>query len=950
MHLTKGLVEDFLDHHYKIDTNFITGIDPDAAMVLAENWSIVFPDQPLRLNGLQQIEPDTAFGLSLFHGGSTSNYSALELNGLMDLTEEAADALVWNDSVLNYPRIKLLSLDGLSSITPSIASKLARGGSGLSLKGLKNISPDVANELSVAQTLHLDGLSDLPPAIASIFVRRAASPEHHSELSLKGLKGLSEKSLDVLEGFAILQESSQVLNLDGIEKLDLKLATRLSRLRINRLGLNGLTSFPPECWHPLLQFNGHLELNGLKGLPIQPEGTLINSRLKTLSLNGVQILDDSQAGFLGDLEISELELNDLTQIGDHAFCLLMGSKAMVSLLGLSEITFAQALKLLEKDPLDYRIGIKNLNWKACRTLKRKVWSIITSSLNHLTPKVAMRLAKNPDGTFLGNLTRLTPRVAMGLSLSNVKLDLSGIKKLGPVIAKILATSQAELILGLESLNANVAYILATYRGHGLTLGKFTKLGPEIARAFVNFPGILKFEIQYLDNETAAILAEATGHIQIQFSGRLEHLENEGMQTLVNNQCVKPYLGAATVIQELNNSGCSVEFCDYLRISPEAAEELKNKNANALVCLEMVNRLSSKVATSLAKLNDGKINLFGMRTVPLAVLEKLAGKGIDLRFMMDKLDRKKAEVIRMHQGSLEFWGLTQIPVDVARVLCHTQAQLSFPNLRTVPDDLAVELSAHGNDLHLGELLEITMFGAKLIASKPGNIFVKFPRRAESIPSEGAIWLACHCEDADPNWYLVSQLLDTPVQQVFAKKLVELKSGELNLYHLQVLEPKCAGILSTFKGPIKFWTMHHLSAEVAGAFSNHKGALTFDNIKSIKSEVAIELARHRHGELSLNGIADIDLECAQSLAKLPNTLRLDGLKEIRDEVAEALSKHVKGGLSLNGLEIISEKSAESLSKKKGPWLRLGNIKRVSYKALMRLKNFKGNLKLPKFHDPA
>ncbi len=952
MHLTKQMVEGYFDHHYKIDTNSITGIDMDAAMVLAENWAVVFPDLPLRLNGLQQLEPETAFGLSLFHGASTSygGNSELELNGLTDLSEKTADALIWNVSVLNHPRITRLSLGGLTSITPAIASKLARSRSALSLQGLKKINPDVANELSVVQTLHLDGLSELTPEIASIFVRRSATPEHHSELSLKGLKGLSDKTLDVLEGFAILQESSQVLNLDGIEKLDLELAARLSRLRINRLGLNGLTSFPPECWHPLLQFNGHLELNGLKDLPSQTEVMAIKSKVETLYLNGMQTLEDTQAEFLADLETGELELNGLKQISDRAFCQLMGSKGRVSLYGLYEISHIQSLELLEKDPnQDYKIGVRNLNWKVCKTLRRKVWSINTRSLICLTPKVAKRLAKDPDGTYLESLTRLTPRVAMGLSHSNRKLDLCGIKKLTSTVARILATSQAELILGLESLNAEVASILATYRGHGLTLGKLKNLEPEIARAFESFPGTLKFEIQHLDAETAAILSNAQGDIQIQFRGRLEHLEKQGIQTLVNNQCVKPYLGAATVVQEINNSGSTIEFCDYLRISPEAAEELKNKNEDALVCFEMVNRISSKVAASIGKLNDGMINLFGMRTIPLPALEKLVGKGTKLRFLMDKLDRKTAEVIRMHQGSLEFWGLTQIPVDVARILCQTQAQLSFPDLRIVPDDLAVELSAHGNDLHFGELMEITLFGAKMIAGKPGNIFVKFPKRGESIPSEGAIWLACHCEEADSSWYFVSQLLDTPVQEVFARKLVESRSDELTLFHLQVLGPKCADILSTFKGPITFSTMRYLSPEVAGAFSIHKGALILDVINSITPEVAIELARHRHGEVSLNGLVDIDFECAQAFAKLPNTLRMDGLKEISDSVAEALAKHVKGGLSLNGLEVISDGAAEALSKKKGPWLRLGNLKRLSSKALGSLKKFKGNIKLPKFRDP-
>jgi hypothetical protein len=562
--------------------------------------------------------------------------------------------------------------------------------------------------------------------------------------------------------------------------------------------------------------------------------------------------------------------------------------------------------------------------------------------------VARRLARIPEGTNLKGLASLSPRAAFELSKSRGKLNLSGLKKISQKIAGILADTQSKLVLGLEKINSKVAAALANYRGERLTLGKFSSIGPDVAKAFMFFPGILEFEIRNLDQKTAAILAACDGDIRITFLGRLDHLESFWIRDLANSQCIIPMLGLSTVDKEIQKDSFSLEFCDYLRITPEAAQELANKKADSHVCLELVTQVPESTADSLGRL-DGAINLFGMRKIPPLVLERLVGNGAGLRLMMDLLDEPDAKILARHNGSIEFWGLRSLTARTAQILAKTKASLSFPDLSVIPDDVATELSAHEHTLSFKNLLEISLFGAKMLARNIGETLVNFQTQAKGNPSEGAVWLACNIDEFQCNWQKIIELPDSPIFEYFVEKIIGSKPEELDFSRLRTLGPRCAKILARFNGPIQLRWMEVLHREIAIAFSSHRGKLLLDNLKVLEVGTAKALALHRHGEISLNGLVNLDQECALALSQLKNTLRLDGLKEISDGVAEALARHSRGGLSLNGLERISDKAAHFLGNKKGIWLRLGNARRISAKALEYLKHFKGQIKLPKFRDP-
>ena len=951
MQLTKTHVENYLDQPSDLDFNSVTKLDPDAAETLAENWSLVFPEQPLRLNGLKLLDPETAYGLSLFHSGTASGWahSVLELNGLTELNEETAEALIWNGSVLNNRRIKLLRLDGLREISPTVASILALTREGLSLGALQEISPDVANHLITIDSLFLDGLRVLTPEVAAVFVSRADFHENGQQISMNGLKSISQESLKAMEGFNAYPEYHQTMILNGINNLEIPLISGLSRSGIKTIRLNGINHLPQDVWEQFIQFPYALEMNGVRTFDY-PNGLCTEgSNLKTLSLNGMEGLNKGQATFLAGLDLDEINLAGVSGLSDRAFELLVGSSAGLNLLGLTEINPGQAAEWAQSQTEKTRfIGVQSMKWDVCKSLGKTVRHFATSQLTSLTPKVARRLGRIPEGTDLEGLARLSPRVAFELSKARGKVNLSGLKNISQKIAGILAETKSDLVLGLEKINPKVAAALANYRGERLTLGKFSSIEPDVAKAFKFFPGILEFEIRHLDQKTAAILAACDGDIRITFRGRVDHLESFWIRDLANNQCIIPTLGLSTVDKEIQEDSFSLEFCDYLRITPEAAQKLGNKRVDSHVCLELVNRISESTADSLGKLN-GAINLFGMRKIPPLILERLVGNGVGLRLMMDWLDEPSAEILSRHNGSVEFWGLRSLTTRSAQLLAKSKASFSFPDLCEIPDDVAVELSAHKHALSFGNLLNITLFGAKMLARDGDKTKVNFQTQTNCTLSEGAIWLACNSDEFDCNWYKISELPDSPIHEYFTEKIIGTDNEELNFSRLRAVGPRCAKILARFNGPIQLRLLEVLHPDTASGFCTHRGTLLLNNLKVLEADSAKELALHRHGEISLNGLVNLDQECALALSQLKNTLRLDGLKEISDEVAEALARHSRGGLSLNGLERISDKAAHFLGNKKGVWLRLGNARRISARALEYLKHFKGQIKLPKFRDP-
>jgi hypothetical protein len=144
----------------------------------------------LSLDGLQSIDSAVASGLAGFSG-------ILSLNGLKFICEDSARELARQGSLAIGAKSKnayWLELNGLTELSDKAAEELsAYKGKCLKLNGLKELSASAAQSLAKYQgNMHLDGLSKLDDDAAE------ALSKHQGDLGLHGLRELSEVAADFL--------------------------------------------------------------------------------------------------------------------------------------------------------------------------------------------------------------------------------------------------------------------------------------------------------------------------------------------------------------------------------------------------------------------------------------------------------------------------------------------------------------------------------------------------------------------------------------------------------------------------------------------------------------------------------------------------------------------------------------------------------------------------------
>ena len=206
-----------------LELNGLGDITPEAAVALGTGYR-----GDLSLNGVTSITADAANALA-------TAPSSLSLGGLTELTPEAGDAL---------SGCTCLKLNGLASLSTEAARALVRPRDRLELNSLTTISAEVAEILCGRFAfLSLNGLRTLTPQVAEILMRRTA------ELSLNGLTSLTEDLA------AVLAKRGIRLELDGVTSLSPEIARKLSRKEPNVgwLLLNGLSSLTPDAAQALAE-------------------------------------------------------------------------------------------------------------------------------------------------------------------------------------------------------------------------------------------------------------------------------------------------------------------------------------------------------------------------------------------------------------------------------------------------------------------------------------------------------------------------------------------------------------------------------------------------------------------------------------------------------------------------------------------------------------------------
>ena len=116
-------------------------------------------------------------------------------------------------------------------------------------------------------------------------------------------------------------------------------------------------------------------------------------------------------------------------------------------------------------------------------------------------------------------------------------------------------------------------------------------------------------------------------------------------------------------------------------------------------------------------------------------------------------------------------------------------------------------------------------------------------------------------------------------------------------------EAAYLVATFEGEFLFLNgVASIDKDTAQELAKVEGGLSL-GLTSIDKDVAKELAKSRAWVLTLSSLTSIDKDVAQKLAKLMGNLELNGLTSVDKDVAQELAKF-NGWLTLNGLTSIDK----------------------------------------------
>ena len=416
----------------------------------------------LRLNGLKEIDGETAFGLSKFNGFlHLGGLSTLDLNAAMQLSTFKEDYfLARGYQVDEIEKFKIrskykrwgLMLDGITSLQPEIAGQLAKVKGVLSLNGVEMLDPYTVKAFvgSGVYGLLLDGL-------------RTIDRESIAHFKQSGISWGSMKGITWIDPGLVLDIPSPLNNL---RNMDVELARALSVFPGKDLYLNGLTKIDPESASHLVQFyrranDSHMGWEA------------------SLHLDGVTAIDLETASILSSFEGRELRLNGLKEL---------------------DTTIARELGQFKGGFL-YLNGLQKLEPEAALELgKFKGCALFLDGLRVISPAVAKGLAKFDYGHDYDNIgcayvpedyqAPFGPAPIIRGSVQGVKtsLSLNGLRRIDVSVARALASfGGATLYLdGIISLEVKQARALASFRGEELHLNGVSEIDEQSAGALALF--------------------------------------------------------------------------------------------------------------------------------------------------------------------------------------------------------------------------------------------------------------------------------------------------------------------------------------------------------------------------------------------------------------------------------------------------------------------------------
>jgi len=443
----------------------------------SEAQSLIAPVGDLPLNSLKSLRPDVAKVLCEHEGW-------LHLDGLTSVTPDAATVLALSKSAS-------LTLNGLETLSPEVAERLAKKAGGLSLNGLKILPPQIAHFLSQHKgRLDLDGIKSIDDAALD------ALCDHEGHVSLQGVRK-EVRDLTHARRALLLACDVGVNDFDNLETVSIDAAAALGR-KASFLSMPRLKTITVEVARELAKTEHSLYLDGLEEIDAAVAECLAESR-----------------GLLPDLGLSGLR-----SISPEVAAQLGRKKGALYLNGLHTLTpnVAAGLGRHEGGPLALN-GLRQLPPEVAAELSQcRGWTYI--GVEELEPPAAHALTSGTHyrGIYLTSLSTLSGRLAEALvSNEKVFLELPVLRgeAISPEVSGAFAQSKCMLLRlsGVGEMTDELARDIGFYRCR-LELTSVSKLTLEQARLLAANKGLLEFPlIHSLPEDVAKALAGQRGTLK-----------------------------------------------------------------------------------------------------------------------------------------------------------------------------------------------------------------------------------------------------------------------------------------------------------------------------------------------------------------------------------------------------------------------------------------------------
>jgi hypothetical protein len=457
-----------------------------------------------------------------------------------------------------------------------------------------------------------------------------------------------------------------------------------------------------------------------------------------------------------------------------------------------------------------------------------------SAVRHLPPEVAKEVGavRGRGSICLSGLTTLEPAAARELAKCEGTLILDGLTALTPELARELGACKGGVMLrGLPELPLDVVEACAD-RSAALILSGSTKIEAAALDALISQPAPLAFvSLDTLPPERARRLAAAESDLY--FFG-LRSLSPEAAKAFVGRNRFFMIHGLEALPEGsgdlLAEKKCELHFDRMRAISPELAAWLAD---------------------------DERVNLAGLRTLPVAVARELAkATGTIMLDGLEILDVDAARALAASQGTIHLGGLARLTADVAAALASGQAGLELPAVQQLDVDVVRALAAHEENLSLG------------IESLAPEVAVALAAcRANVLELDGITTLSPTTAGGIANYE--SSMLSLPrLGSLDAETAARLASrrrpGGLFLGGLASLDAKAAAELARVPGSLHLDGLRTLSADVARELANTSGTLTLCGISALEPDAAAALGGKRRGSIRFRQLDPITIDVVRGLA--------------------------------------------------------------------------------------